>query len=71
MAIQKEITVTISPMADVNIEAAGFTGKSCDEATAALEKAVSGGGGVTTKEYKPEYRKTDTAAKARQTTRMG
>lgn len=36
----KTITVTIDPSGKSTVEADGFTGKSCTEATLALEKAL-------------------------------
>ena len=38
--MSKVIIVDVSPAGEVNIEAKGYTGKSCVEATAFLEKAL-------------------------------
>lgn len=48
----KSIEVTISPEGDINIEAIGYRGKSCEEATRHLEMAL---GQVQERKLKPEY----------------
>jgi hypothetical protein len=49
----KTINVTVDENGGVEIEAVGFKGHSCEQATAALEKAL----GMKTKSIKkPEYR---------------
>lgn len=48
----KQITVTVSPAGEVEVEAHGFKGKGCTAATKAIEEAL----GVSTKDKKkPEY----------------
>lgn len=48
----KVIEVTVKPNGGLRIEAAGFQGRDCEEATAFLEEAL----GVTgERERKPEY----------------
>lgn len=69
--MQKKIIVTIDPLANTTVEAEGFNGVGCADATKAIEQAVAGGGGVVTREFKPEYRGTDSGTQQRQTTRMG
>lgn len=46
-------TVKVSKLGDVKIEAEGFTGTSCKDATEAMEMALAGKDSNT--DYKPEY----------------
>ncbi len=46
------IEVTIGPDGSVKIDAVGFSGQTCEQATAFLEQAL---GPVTGKRRKPEY----------------
>ncbi len=46
------ITVNITPSGTVSIDASGFRGTSCEEATASLEIVL--GGGIAKKKHKPE-----------------
>lgn len=48
----KEIVVTVTPDGGVEIEAAGFRGKGCLEATEWLEKLL---GETKERKFKPEY----------------
>lgn len=57
----KQVQITIDATGKVQIEAEGFTGSSCDTATAAFEQAFSKGA-KGDKEYKPEYYVSDAAA---------
>lgn len=50
----KKIIVTISPIGKISVEAEGYTGNSCEEATKFL-KAL---GTVTEEQKKPEYYET-------------
>lgn len=52
--MQKQISVTISPVGIPKIEAIGFNGQGCEAATKGLEAALSGGN-VQDREFKPEY----------------
>lgn len=56
---ERRIRVKIDPMGNPTIEAEGFAGQGCVDATAAIEKALSGGGDVT-REFKPEFNESDT-----------
>jgi len=67
----KRITITIDPLANVSIDAEGFKGSDCTEATKALEKAVAGPGGIDVREFKGEHQATGSKREVRQTTRMG
>ncbi len=58
MSAKKTITVTIDPLGNPKIEANGFQGQGCAEATAGLEKALAGGPGGVTREYKEEWSQT-------------
>jgi len=49
----KTVEVIIAPDGSVKIDAKGFNGMGCTEATAAIEKALSGGAGVQ-RSLKPE-----------------
>lgn len=48
----KTIEVTVSPTGDIKIEAVGFKGADCDQATRFLEEAL---GTIQRKQKKPEY----------------
>lgn len=52
--MDKKITVTIDQMGNSTVEAFGFKGKGCTDATAAIEAALSSGGKVDRK-TKDEY----------------
>ena len=61
----KSIEILVSPTGDLQIDAVGFSGADCDQATAFLEEAL---GKVEAKQRKPEfYRK----ARLKQTQRAG
>lgn len=51
----KTIKVTVSPIGESKVEAIGFAGVGCTDATKAIEMAVSGGDGNVTREFKPEW----------------
>ena len=53
----KSIEITISPTGEINIEATGFKGSSCEKSTRALEAAL---GTVTNRKKKPEYHAIET-----------
>lgn len=53
--MKKSITVKIDPMGNPEIEANGFNGQGCAEATKGLEEALAGGSGEFSREYKPEW----------------
>jgi Protein of unknown function (DUF2997) len=57
----KQVNIIIGPTGKVEIEAVGFTGSTCDDATKVFEQAFSKGA-KTDKEYKPEYWQADNAA---------
>jgi hypothetical protein len=48
----KTIEVVVSPIGDISIDAVGFKGTDCDQATKFLEEAL---GTVAAKAKKPEY----------------
>lgn len=50
----RKIKVTIPQIGAPKIEAIGFNGDGCTEATYSIEKALSGSGGVS-REFKPEW----------------
>ena len=50
----RSITVDITPAGSVKVEAHGFKGKGCAEATEQIE-IVLGGAGAKTKKKKPEF----------------
>ena len=54
----KQIKITITPMGDPTVEAIGFAGVGCADATAAIEGALSGGK-VADRSYKPEFSATE------------
>ena len=49
--VKKRIKVLISPEGEVTVEAIGYKGKACEEATRGIEKML---GSVTEKKFKPE-----------------
>ncbi len=52
MKSPRTIEITVSPMGDIAIDAIGFKGADCEQATQFLEEAL---GQVTGKSRKPEY----------------
>lgn len=54
MGNSRKITVVISPLGVPKVEAIGFNGQGCTDATKAIEQALAGSGGVT-REFKPEW----------------
>ena len=50
--MKKAIEVVVSPTGDISIDAKGFKGADCDQATKFLEEAL---GAVAVKTKKPEY----------------
>ena len=55
-----KIKVTIDHLGRPRIEAEGFVGTSCTQATAGIEKALAGNNGATATVLKPEYYETET-----------
>ena len=51
----QEIVVTVSPQGAVTIEANGFNGCGCTEATAPLEVVLGGAKAKPKRDYKPEF----------------
>lgn len=52
--MSKKVEIIIDPLGNPSIEAIGFGGQGCTDATAAIEKALAGSGQIT-REYKPEW----------------
>jgi glutathionylspermidine synthase len=50
--MSKTITITVSPNGKTTVEANGFTGQSCKDATKFLETVL---GRKTEQQYKPEF----------------
>ena len=50
----KTITIVIDQLGRPKIEAHGFAGVGCEAATAPIEKALAGGDGAISREFKPE-----------------
>jgi hypothetical protein len=57
----KQVNIVIDATGKVKIEAEGFLGSSCDDATKVFEEAFAKGA-KSDKEYKPEYWQADSAA---------
>ena len=55
MAQKKMINVIIDPFGGARVEADGFKGESCKEATEAIENALAAGAGDITSEIKEEW----------------
>lgn len=51
---ERSIEVTISPLGKCKVEAKGFDGVGCEDATKPIEDALAGKGGVS-RELKPEW----------------
>lgn len=51
----RAIKITISPIGKPTVEAIGFNGVGCTDATAPIERALSGGQIDFTRELKPEW----------------
>lgn len=49
----KEIVISVTPAGSTTVDAQGFQGCGCEEATEQIELVL--GGGVVKKERKPEY----------------
>lgn len=56
---QKRITVVIDAIGRSTVEAHGFTGGACTDATKAIEQALAGGPGGVTRVFKPEWQAYD------------
>ena len=56
---KRSIEVTVSPIGDITIDAAGFKGADCEKATRFLEEAL---GVVGPRQKKPEYHQRGTTA---------
>lgn len=50
--MKRTIEIVVSPIGDIRIDAVGFKGSDCEQATKFLEEAL---GVVSTKTKKPEY----------------
>ena len=61
----KKILITIPPYGAPKIEAEGFNGIGCAEATAAFEQALSGGA-IENRTYKPEWSNPETGTEQEQ-----
>jgi hypothetical protein len=51
---ERSIEVVISPLGKCRVEAKGFDGQGCEDATKPIEDALAGKGGVS-RELKPEW----------------
>jgi len=56
----KSIKITISPLGLPTVEAVGFNGVGCTDATKAIEKALSDGSISATRTLKTEYHSIET-----------
>jgi len=56
----KRIIVTVSGIGNPTVEAEGFTGGSCEQATKPIEDALAGKNAGMTRELKPEHSQVDT-----------
>lgn len=56
----KKIAVTIDKLGRPSVEAIGFNGVGCTEATKSIEEALAGGNGVEVREFKPEFHNVET-----------
>jgi hypothetical protein len=58
----KKIKITIDPLGKPVVEAVGFHGVGCAEATSNIEKALAGSNVPTTRVIKPEWHEMETEA---------
>lgn len=56
MSEHRRVVVAVSPLGTVKIDAQGFVGNSCENATKAFEEVFAGN---TSRDYKPEYYEAD------------
>lgn len=56
----KKITIKIDPLGNPTVEAHGFNGVGCEDATRTLEEALAGGDGNMTRVIKDEWSNADT-----------
>lgn len=61
---KEHLTVILKPDGTVSVEAHGYKGKSCEEASAFIEKALGIGG---TRKKKPEYYQDSKVVRAQRT----
>jgi hypothetical protein len=52
---ERKIKVKIDPLGNPTVEAVGFNGVGCADATKAIEQALSGNGAPNTRVLKPEW----------------
>lgn len=52
---EKKITVKIDPLGNTKVEAHGFNGEGCTDATKAIEDVLAGGAGGIDRQLKPEW----------------
>jgi len=52
---QKRVKITIDAMGVPTVEAIGFNGMGCTDATSPIERALSGGNGNVDRVLKPEW----------------
>lgn len=57
----KKIRVTIDQLGRSKVEAFGFSGGACHEATAPIAAVLGGGGNNVITEFKPEYNMIETS----------
>lgn len=55
---QRRIRVKIDPLGKPTVEAVGFLGIGCTDATAPIERALAGGDGTVDRVMKPEWSQT-------------
>ena len=55
----RKIKITISPLGEATVDAMGFSGQGCKEATKVLEDALAGGTGEMEVIHKPEWHETE------------
>lgn len=55
----KQIKITIDPMGVPKVDAIGFKGANCADATKVIEKALAGGAGEMSQVMKPEWHETE------------
>lgn len=51
----RQIKISVNPVGAATVDAIGFQGQGCAAATEAIEKALAGGSGKVTKDFKEEW----------------
>lgn len=65
--MSRSIKITVDALGKPKIEAVGFNGQGCGQATEAIERALAGGDGGVERVMKPEWHNNDDTQQDQQT----